>query len=270
LRPSPIGYDDLADAWVGRLLPAFGQISRAQSKWIPLGAMRIAPGSSMPEAVEYLFSGIDPVTGFVNTTAELVDELPPILSDPLAMSGTFPFVDADGVTLVFDVTDLSGPNDLYRRNPALMELFEVQIDNGAISRFEVAHAETDEVAGELRLTVTPLDDGTEPGDFAVGNIVTVVPRFFAVTTAGIKNFLPDSATIKISFQAAPLAPAGGPNEAMATMPTSDISDLTNSMMNTDFQFLRFIVEFDIAADMSPLSFATPLPSLEFLRIPFRF
>ena len=29
------------------------------------------------------------------------------------------YVDTDGVTIVMDVTDLAGPNDLYRRNPSL-------------------------------------------------------------------------------------------------------------------------------------------------------
>ena len=270
LRPAPIGFDDLADAWTGRLLPAFGQISRAQSKWIPLGAMRVAPGTSLPDVVQFLFGGTDPVTGFVNTTGGIVDPLPPIITDTIMVSGTFPFVETDELTMVFDVTDLSGPNDLYRRNPNLMENFILEVDNGAVARFDVVHAVTDEMAGELRITVAAQEDGTNLGDFTVGDTVNLIPRFFAVSTEGIKNFLPDSATISIRFQAAPTAPNGGPDESMATAAVTDINDLTSSPMNADFAFFRFVVEFDIGADMNPLSFSTPLPSLEFMRVPFRF
>lgn len=270
IRPSPIGFDDLADAWTGRMLPAFGQISRAQSKWIPLGAMRVAPGTSLPDVIQFLFDGIDPVTGFINTTGGIVDELPAVISDTLMVSGTFPYVDTDELTMIFDVTDLAGPNDLYRRNPNLLENFELQIDNGAVARFEVVHATTDEVAGELHVTVAAQEDGTNLGDFDIGDSVDLVPRFFAVNTEGISNFLPDSATISIRFQAAPTAINGGPDEALATVPTSDVNDLTTSPMNADFSFFRFIVEFDIGADLAPLSFSTPLPNLEFLRVPFRF
>ncbi len=273
-RPSPLGMNNETGMWDAQMLPAFGRISRAQSKWIPLGAMRVAPGTSVPESIEYLFDGIDPMTGLVETTLGIVDPLPAVVAGALTAPGGFPYVDADGVTIVFDVTDLAGANDIYRRNPNLTRLFELTLTNGGTTAvFEVESATTDEVAGELRLTLGESANGLALGDFSIGDMATLTPRFFGVSTSGIKNFLPASASIKVSFQAAPEAIVGGPDELNATPLTSDISMLTNPMLpalNTDFRFIRFVVEFDIAADMSDPSFASPIPSLDFLRIPFRF
>ena len=61
--------------------------------------------------------------------------------------------------------------------------------------------------------------------------------------------MPDSASIKISFQAAPANAFGEPDLSMATPETSDISFLSDPSMfvppymvpNTDFRFFRFIV-----------------------------
>ena len=275
-RPAPLGMDEETGAWTGRLVPIFGRRSRAQSKWIPLGAMRVAPGTDVPEAIEFLFQGIDPVTGFVETTAQSVDPQAPILSGVIAAPMTLPYVAADGVTLVLDVTTLAGPNDLYRRNASLLELFELEVDDGSTTTFEIVQAVTDELAGELRLTVAPLNAGaTDLSDFGPGDLFDLVPRFFGIRTSGVKDFLPDSATVRIRFQAAPETALGAPDEANATPLTSDITELTNPMLpfsplnNTDYRFFRFVVDFDIAA-IGDLSFSSPRPSLEFLRVPIRF
>ena len=166
-RPSPIGLNDLTGLWEAQLLPAFGRVSRARSRWIPLGAMRVAPGTTVPDSIQFLFSGIDPVTGLVSTTADVVDSLPAIVSGALALPGTFPFVAPDGATVVFDVTDLAGANDIYRRNPSLTQLFQVEFDNGAGAQaiFPVEAAVADEVAGELRLTLGGSLSGLTPRRF---------------------------------------------------------------------------------------------------------
>jgi len=270
-RPSPVGFDELEGVWDAQLLPSFGRISRAQSKWIPLGAVRVAPGTSVPEAIEFMFQGVDPLTGFVETTAGIVDPLPAILTGTLSSSPITPYIEDDGVTVVFDITSLVGANDIYRRNPNLTQLFEVTVTNGTETRrFEAASVEADELAGELRLTVAALANGVTLDGFGVGATVSLIPRFFGISTEGIEGFLPDSATLKVSFQAAPRSPSGSPAEMNATPLTTNISDLTSSPDNTDFQFIRFVIEFDIGADMLPISFSSPLPSLDFLRVPFRF
>lgn len=273
-RPSPLGFNDIDGVWDGLMLPAFGPVSRAQSEWIPLGAMRVAPGTDVPDAITFLFDGIDPVTGLVNTTAGIVDPLPAILTDTFMTVGTFPFVDPDGTTVVFDVTDLVGANDIYRRNPSLTQLFDVVVTDGAQTAvFGVVTGVTDEMAGELRLTIGDSASGLTLADFSLGDTVSLIPRFFGVSTEGINNFLPDSASIKVSFQAAPESVNGGPDENLATALTSDIDEITNPVgvvPNTDLRFFRFVVEFNLTADLSDLTPTSPIPTLDFLRIPFRF
>lgn len=271
IKPAPVGLHDLSGVWEGLMLPSFGDVSRARSKWIRLGEMRVAPGSSMPDVVEYLFRGIDPVTGAINTTNEVVDALPPILDGALAASGTFPYVAADGFTVVFDVTDLTGADDLYRRNPNLMRFFELTLDQGAqVETFEVVSVNADEAAGEVRLTVLASASGARPVDFSLGAQATLTPRFFGIETDGVSGFLPDSARVSIRFQAAPKNALGRPDVANATPLTSDIVDLTESVSNADFEFFRFVVDFDVATGATPTAATNPVPSLDFLRVSFRF
>lgn len=46
--------------------------------------------------------------------------------------------------------------------------------------------------------------------------------------------------------------------------------LNSSPNNRDFRFLRFQVEFDIDRLVTGLSLSTPLPALDFLRLPFHY
>ncbi len=99
-----------------------------------------------------------------------------------------------------------------------------------------------------------------------GDTAALIPRFFRVSTEGTLDSYPSSAEITIRFQGAPANSLGQPDEASASAFTTNIATLNT----TTFKFIRFQVEFDIQADGGSLSPATPLPALEFLRIPFRF
>jgi hypothetical protein len=44
----------------------------------------------------------------------------------------------------------------------------------------------------------------------------------------------------------------------------------NAGANPNYRFFRFRISFDISAQGAPLSFNTPIPTLDFFRIRFRF
>jgi hypothetical protein len=92
--------------------------------------------------------------------------------------------------------------------------------------------------------------------------------------------MPDSVSIKIEFQATVKNTLGNPS--LADNPSTP-EDETPSPWNTDitaldtvsgqaktWSFLRYRVAFDIGVNGDPLNAATPRPSLEFLRMPFKF
>lgn len=271
LSPPPIGFDRDAEAMTSWLLPEFHPRSRAQSKWISIGLIHLGSESSTEDLVEYLFRGIDPLSGIVRTQDGYVQGLDPVLDGVLATGPETPYLSEDGGTLVFDVTQLSGERSFYRRNPRLLQAAVIELDRlGITERFEVVFAESDELAGELRLTAALSDSGAKLSDFARGTPVRVVPRFFGVRTGDVLEQLPDSAQIRIRFQGAPADREGAPDEERASPWSSDPESLTNFGASTPLRFLRFQVEFDLAADGAPTSVETPAPSLEFLRIPYRF
>jgi hypothetical protein len=76
----------------------------------------------------------------------------------------------------------------------------------------------------------------------------------------------------LKFQAAPATAGGVPNLAQAVppVPGSDVGVLNASPLNASFRFLRFQVEFDIDKFGVGITPATPLPALDFLRLPFRY
>jgi hypothetical protein len=87
----------------------------------------------------------------------------------------------------------------------------------------------------------------------------------------VVDSLPDSATIRIEFQATTQDLLGDPDEGGASQWRGDLASLDpNVPPNPDYRFVRFRVAFDLAADGAPLSPLTPVPTLDFVRIPFRF
>jgi hypothetical protein len=107
--------------------------------------------------------------------------------------------------------------------------------------------------------------------FAPGDGVVLRPHFFRVVTDGVVDSLPDSAKIRIEFQATTQNQLGGPDSYGESPWRTDLSSLDpNVSGNPDYRYLRFRVVFDVAANGSPLTPLTPIPSLDFVRLPFRF
>jgi hypothetical protein len=283
VRPNPIGstpdnVDDPLAPW-DLLLPIFSRFSTAQSKWIPLGTAAVDPNSTTPDPVNFLFDGTDTdgvgVQGAIETDgvgdAAVVRPLPSILTPTtLATEPTLPFITADKRTIVLDRATLT--DDIYVRNPALMRRFELRLTQPGLQKsFDVASAELGS-GNEVRLTVS--GTGTPLTGFGFGATVLVRPRFFRVITDGTPDSLPASSLIVIQFQAAPANQQGSPNTTVGPLGATDwVPDIetVNTHPNVaNFRFIRFRVTFDIVADGGQLSFETPIPSLDFLRVPFRF
>lgn len=291
VKPNPVGSTvenvNTPAAW-NQMLPVFSRNSKAQSKWISLGLATVKPGTSVPDPVEFMFEGTDTDgvgdQGFVLTTGSgssaTVVGLPPIFAPSggqvVTSEPSLPFITSDKRTIVFDRTTLT--DDIYARNPSLTRRFEVRLTQGSLVKtFEVAAAALGD-GNELRLTVA--GTGQPLFGFGAGTNVVVRPRFFRVFTklsssaAQVADSLPDSSTIKIEFQAAPATASGVPDETVGNTHASDwVTDIT--LLNTHpnapkFKFVRFRVSFDIVATGGQLSFSTPIPSLEFFRVPFRF
>jgi hypothetical protein len=284
-RPPPVGSCPAVGAppftrinaplqW-DQMLPIFGRRSQAISKWIPLGAASVSSDltASAPDPVQFSFSGTD-ASGVILTTgsgpAAKVAELPPILSGVLAGSPTPPYVAADLRTVVFDPTSPPIGDDIYLRNTALLKRFVLRLTHAAVATdFEVASASYDAATHALRLTVDA--SGMPLAGFLPGDAVEVRPRFFRVITNGVPNSLPDSSQIVVEFQTTTENLQGDPDTGTASAWVQDITLLDpNTGANPDYRFLRFRISFDISANGAPLTFDTPIPSLDFFRVPFKF
>lgn len=283
VRPPPIGSTsdtvDTPGAW-DHLLPIFSRTSKAQSKWISLGAAFVDPVSTTPQAVDFQFGGTDTdgigLQGAILTSgagaSAVVTNLPSILPVPTTLTTEpgLPFITVDKRTVVVDRLTLT--DDIYARNPALLRRFELRLTQGLVTKsFEVASAAIGS-GNELRITV--VGTGTPLFGFGSGATLLLRPRFFRVISSGAADSLPSSATVQIEFQAAPATGQGSPNTQIGPTGASDwvtdIDSLDTHPNAANFRFVRFRVTFDIVADGGQLSFETPIPSLEFFRIPFRF
>jgi len=257
-----------------QLLPGFGKLSKAQSKWIALGATSISPTSTDPETTEFRFDGVD-AAGLIlkagGGTSATQAELPSILSgtgsQTVTTAPSTPFITADKRAVVFDGTTVL--DDVYLSNPALLRAFDVRFVVGtSVFHFDASSATYDETSGLLRVFVAesgmPLNGIPTTGSASV----SIRPRFFRVRTSGTQDALPDPVQIKFEFQATSVNSVGEPDEAAATPWVTDINALNTDPGNTAMRFFRFRVSFDLGT--STLSANSPIPSIEFLRVPFRF
>lgn len=277
-KPTPVSATSTE-----RLIPTFGRASVARSLWIPMGLAGFDPNAVAPPFFKpstFDFGGVDLVTGEVLTTSGIVD-LGPTLLGPAAISvaPALPFISASGRTMNIDATPLiGGPQEYFLGNPGLLKrstLLLSQVGTPTINqRFDVVSAVyvSSAIPPTLQLTVSStgplLTTFTAPG----GVNVEVIPTYFKIATDGVLDSLPTSAGVVLKFQAAPATVSGLPDEAFAVppIPGSDVSLLNTSPINADFRFLRFQVEFDIDKIGAGISPSTPLPAVDFLRLPFRF
>ena len=256
-----------------RLQPIFGRKSQALSKWISLGDASVSSdqASTTPDPIQLFFKGTNPADGNIQSSGALVTELPAILTGTIQNStSAMPYVDTDLRTIVFDSQTIVDADDIYLRNVSLFRRFLVRLNNGTAFDFEVGTSTFDPVSHQIRLTVSA--SGSPLSGFS-GASVEVRPRFFRVVTSNTPNFLPATSVIKVEFQATQPDFQGNPSldPGLISAWTTDVSTIEpNAGSNPNYRFLRFRISFDISAGGAPLSPQTPIPGLDFLRVPFRF
>lgn len=273
VRPYPHGYDGLSGRWVDQLLPIFGRKSKAQTQWIPLGGVTVNPGTSQADPVAFLFDGTDTSTGLVQATGGVVDELTPILAPAGAVEAAgLPEITAPR-TLRFDASALA--DDIYKLNPNLVQRFGLKIGTTTST---VASAEYVQEGANEYLDVTV--QSSDPVLTGQTGLVELLPRYFRVITQGAYDSLPANASIEVEFQATVQNAQGDPSEAdnpgtpedeSPSAWVTDISALDTAQgASKTWSFLRYRVTFDIGLGGAPLNASTPRPTIEFLRMPFKF
>jgi hypothetical protein len=300
IRPPPVGTTLLTINtspvlnW-NQLLPVFGPKSQAWSKWIPLGAASVDPVSNTPKIVSFFFAGTDTTTGHVDTFIPVggtpaqaqVSELPSVFTAPLVLGAnpTLPYIAADYRTVVFDATTLV--DDIYTRNPNIVKQFALKlgpVGSTTPTTYSVGSATyipMSQTVATPMLLVTVADSGTPLHVFGPGDAVDMRPRFFHISTQGVADSLPQSggagqagSTVTIEFQATTQTPAGAPNEQNPSAFEKDISRLSNVAVYPDanqFRYVRFRISFDLLTDpTAQLTPSTPVTSLQFFRLPFKF
>ncbi|HEX6885448.1 MAG TPA: hypothetical protein VF530_18880 [Planctomycetota bacterium] len=281
------------------LVPTFGKQSKARSSWISIGGADQKPDPGAPEGlVRFLFGGIEtsgPDEGKILRNGSFVADLPHLAQEPDLLASSSVRILPDGFTLELTGTALaqiragttSGiSNDIYLRTPALLE--------GCAARLFVLVGGTPSTFTDYTIVSAVYDEGSAaPGDETLRLSVTtelgrldefntnpstgttafrLMPRFFRVVTGGLQDFLPQSAFVRIRFQAAGDNGAGAPDEAnpLTNPPwTSDIA-LFNQIPAGQLQFFRYEVEFDLDALDQGITASTQAVALEFLDIPFVF
>ncbi|MBK8177521.1 MAG: hypothetical protein IPK67_01155 [Planctomycetes bacterium] len=279
-KPRPV-----AASATQRLIPSFGRASIARSVWIPMGVGGFDPGAvGAPyfKPATFALEGVDPSTGRVATTAGRVDLGSAVLGPAsIEVAPALPFITLSGRSIVMDASPLLAPPATRKYlldNPGLLKRSTLRLAQVGVpanhERFDVVSAVYD--ANSVPPTLTLTTSGAEPPltSFGAAGGVTaeLIPTHFKVTTGGQLDSLPDSAAVYLKFQAAPATSSGVPdtNAAVPSLPGSDAAVLNAHPNNAAFRFLRFQVEFDIDALNQGISPLTPLPALDFLRLPFRY
>ncbi|MFT5286886.1 MAG: hypothetical protein ACI8TQ_003061 [Planctomycetota bacterium] len=268
------------------LLPNFGAISRARSDWIPLGG---AVGTK-PEHVTFRFAGTDN-NGLIESTGGIVDDLTPIVG-PLSLDTAQMAVILDEHTFSFDFANVTGSmftagNEIYRDNPVLMKNFllvfrEIATPKSVILRRYNIESASKDPADSNRMILSTTNTGltftefvgSSDSAFPMLSLVEfeIVPRFFRITTNGVEDRLPNSASIKVLFEGTSRDVFGNPESTLLVGQSPDVTDLFNPSLAKPIEFFRFEVEFNIDAGLlaTGLSASSPRPVIEFLRMPFEF
>ena len=264
--PNPDRVEEILDLFAAPrpylCVPFFSSGSQIQSKWIDTGLAGLrqpAGGAGGPYP-----DWADPVLQFAGIDAEGWVEKD-------ASGGTVPLdavaggavsavsIGVSQMTVPAASTYLAPP---FLRSPALLEGYDVRPDDAnPVATFEITEASYDRASDTLRL-VTRLSDGAMNLAVAPGGSWSIRPKFFRVATTGQKDFLPDSAAVRVEFQG-----AADPADPQTVRPsssswTADLSSLQGA------RFLRYRVTFDIDRAKEGVAQSSPKPSMEYVKIPF--
>lgn len=249
------------------LVPFYSPESQVQSTWIDTGLAEMRnPANGTGPFPDFLdstlsFEGIDPATGLVDTTGNLVSLGSVVGSDGGLGTATF-----QNYTVTISNPSSSFGADLLR-NPTLLIGYDVLPDSTLPNPpgFEIVDAVYTASPESLVLT-TRVPDG--PMGLLASLNWQVRSKFFRVDTTETKDRLPASSSMRVQFQGTEETSAGSnvPDVANATDWTGDgvttLADLQGS------RFIRYRITFDIdALDAGP-GVDNERPSVKYLKVPF--
>ena len=266
--PAPVGYDVFNEAWIGHLVPSYGDRSRAQTRWIPLGLARWDPAAFLDQ-VAFGFDALGPGGQVLTNGAGEVQLGAPLVGpDTIQSAPQTPHITSDPYTIVFDASVFA--DDLVKRNPMLLRGSSVRLSltaNPNVSAdFPIAEASYDAALDRMRVTVTA-DNGplTNFGQ-TTSTDAALIERSFRAIGSAADQLGPDT-SITFNFDATVVDPATGlPDESASLGWTGVAGDLNLN----HWDFVRVRVDFDLDADDSGLDPGGVFPALEHLRFPFRF
>jgi len=257
-------------------LPSFGARSGARSRWLDLRTAGVGADGKRG-LLAFLFAGVDPVTGLVQTQNERIQPLAPLLSGKV-QGGDVRFEGSDALVLsgvalqplLAAATPVAG--DLYLRTPALLRNFTLRMTPaiGTSLDFIVQDSFFDEAAQSLCLQVSQLS-GIDLGELAQPGSspsYALLPRFFSVSTGGVEGLLPTGNSVQILFEGAQEDSGGAPDPSLISIGESADASLFSALPPGQLDFIRFRVEFNLDTQGSGLSPTAAPVALEFLRLPF--
>lgn len=249
------------------LVPFYSPESQVQSDWIDTGLAELRnPANGTGPFPDFLdgtlsFDGIDPATGLVDTTGNLVSLGAVAGSDGGLGTATF-----QNYTVTIANPSSSFGADLLR-NPSLLIGYDVLPDSTQPTpqTFEIVDAVYTASPESLVLT-------TRVADGPMGLIASlnwqVRTKFFGVTTTSTKDRLPASASMRIQFQGAEETSLGSnvPDVDNATDWTGDgvttLADLQGS------RYIRYRITFNIDALDSGPDLDKERPSVRYMKVPY--
>jgi hypothetical protein len=265
----------LCDWGARHLQPSVEMRSHARSKWIPIGLGGFDAASESFAPSEFEFGGTDANTGDVLAAAGEVELAPPIVGPSmLANAPTTPYIDHFGLDLVVDGGAWIGTSLAYLLDrPYLLRHATIllrSVDAPALHRrFDVVTAQRIDGTSLIELWLDA--GGALLYDFQPGGALeaSVHPTWLRAASNGVLDSLPDGAQIRIAFQATIADPSGSPDESAASQPTYDAAALNAYSAANPARFVRFDVLLLGGPDANPGSVDAFKPSLDFLRLPWR-
>lgn len=247
------------------LIPFFSSSSMVVSEWIDTGLaeLRLGDPNAYPKFGDDLadFHGINPANGnVVKAGLNNVAPLPDIASGSTgAVTFTAYTLTIPSASTLFDAK--------FLRLPSLLVGFEVLPNAAGTVTFEVVDAVYNATDDIMTLT-TPSSDS--PMTFALdsGNPVwSVKEKYFRVDTSGLKNSLPASTSIKFEFQGADeflpgFGIPGDPFDVGGETWLTDLDDLDGA------RFIRYRVTFEVDAQGTGVDLTSPLPVIDYVKLPF--
>ena len=250
------------------LIPFSSSASMVQSQWIDTGlaGLRLSPDPDLGDwiypdyaSVLHKFLGTSSVTGLVAVTNQKVDPQAVVATGSTAAVTFEPFeLTIPGAASLFAAR--------YLRTPGLMIGYDIYPKAAGTAAFQIVGASYDRATDTLRLssrtTDSPMEFALDPGSPAW----SVRQKYLRVETSGVRDSMPNSTSIKLEFQGADESAAGA-NEPGAPFPSA-VAWTTDLATLKGYRYIRYRVTFDADALSTGIDLNSPLPLVDYVKLPF--